>query len=190
MVLPLEKEGGSRWNLNLARFAGVKKLVLRRLLLATIKTSSFLQDVMIAEQGQNYFVTAIRQRRHGTEGQTMYDELVKRLRKLSGTDNLSEFDEAADAIESMSEAYDKLSRHMDDLAALMPRWIPVSERLPEQKATIGKHVFSADVLGTEGFTFRRAYYNYTAKVWLDGNEKQEWPEITHWMPLPEPPKEE
>ena len=36
---------------------------------------------------------------------------------------------AADAIENMSEAYDKLSRHMDDLAALMPRWIPVTERL-------------------------------------------------------------
>jgi hypothetical protein len=32
----------------------------------------------------------------------MYDELVKRLRKLSGTDNLSEFDEAADAIEELA----------------------------------------------------------------------------------------
>lgn len=137
----------------------------------------------------------------------MYDELVKSLRQCAEAscagrkNDLVELGcrgklqiEAADAIENMSEAYDKaydkLSRHMDDLAALMPRWIPVSERLPEPKVTIGKHVFSTDVLGTEGFTFRIAYYNYTANVWLDGNEEQEWPEITHWMPLPEPPKEE
>lgn len=32
----------------------------------------------------------------------MYDDLVMRLRKLSGTDNLSEFDEAADAIEELA----------------------------------------------------------------------------------------
>ena len=34
----------------------------------------------------------------------MYDELVKRLRMLSGTDNISEFDEAADAIEELLKA--------------------------------------------------------------------------------------
>lgn len=34
----------------------------------------------------------------------MYVELVKRLRMLSGTDNISEFDEAADAIEELFEA--------------------------------------------------------------------------------------
>lgn len=126
----------------------------------------------------------------------MYDELVKRLRHSANfaerglTPPPYELREAADAIENMSEAYDKLSRHMDDLAALMPRWIPVTERLPEPEETIGEHLFSTDVLGTEGFTFRRAYYNYTARVWLDGNEEQEWPKITHWMPLPPAPKEE
>ena len=33
----------------------------------------------------------------------MYDELVKRLRNLSGTDNIVEFDEAADAIGELSK---------------------------------------------------------------------------------------
>lgn len=32
----------------------------------------------------------------------MYADLVMRLRKLSGTDNISEFDEAADAIEELA----------------------------------------------------------------------------------------
>lgn len=64
------------------------------------------------------------------------------------------------------------------------RWIPVKE-LPKEQITIGKHVFSENVLGTEGYTIRRAYYNYTTKEWFDGNEEMEWTEITHWMPLPE-----
>lgn len=66
------------------------------------------------------------------------------------------------------------------------KWIPVSERLPEEQITIGEYVFSKNVLGTEGFTIRKAYYNYTTKEWFDGNEEMEWTGITHWMPLPEP----
>jgi hypothetical protein len=113
----------------------------------------------------------------------MYDELVKRLRKLSGTDNLSEFDEAADAIESMSEAYDKLSRHMDDLAALMPRWIPVSERLPEARD---------HVIVYAGFfqPFNEVSYIDAEGKWRFAYDDTEVPIVTHWMPLPEPPKEE
>lgn len=76
-----------------------------------------------------------------------------------------------------------------------PRWVSVAERLPEEGETILDATFSVDVLGFDGWNYRRAYYNYTAKVWLNGNDEQEWPEITHWMPiskdgLPEPPKEE
>lgn len=71
------------------------------------------------------------------------------------------------------------------------RWIPCSERPPEKQITIGEYVFSENVLGTEGFTIRKAYYNYTTKEWFDGNKEMEWNEITHWMPLPEePPKAE
>lgn len=66
-------------------------------------------------------------------------------------------------------------------------WIPVSERLPEEQRKIGEHIFSENVLGTEGYTIRRAYYNYTSKEWFDGNEETVWDEITHWMPLPEEP---
>ena len=37
----------------------------------------------------------------------MYEELVRQLRILSGTDNISTFDEAADAIEKLSKRVPK-----------------------------------------------------------------------------------
>lgn len=60
-----------------------------------------------------------------------------------------------------------------------PKWIPVTERLPEQKGYY--LVFSHGVIGT-------AYYG--SKWWTEDPRIYE-PQITHWMPmLPEPPKEE
>ena len=60
-----------------------------------------------------------------------------------------------------------------------PKWIPVTERLPEQKGYY--LVFSHGVIGT-------AYYG--SKWWTEDSRIYE-PQITHWMPmLPEPPKEE
>ena len=45
----------------------------------------------------------------------MYEKLVKRLRHLAGTDNLTEFDEAADAIEERCKQADKF---MEEAARL------------------------------------------------------------------------
>ena len=87
-------------------------------------------------------------------------------------------DEAADAIENMSEAYDKLSRHMDDLVALMPRWIPVTEALPE----IRKVVFITDGIDVGIGWMNQGWWNTSFTNIRDA--------VTHWMPLPEPPKEE
>lgn len=142
------------------------------------------------------------------------EELVKRLREHNGWALNETLDEAADAIEQLSKLaeaiphvceccvgceLEKKSGGCDHAFVLSPkramqylikpRWIPVTE-LPPEGETYGDTTFSVEVLGTEGFTYRKAYYNFKYKVWLDGNEEQEWPSITHWMPISTPPKEE
>lgn len=62
------------------------------------------------------------------------------------------------------------------------KWIPVSERLPEA----GDYVLVCDT--------REDWYGlweFSGAAWYDASYKP-WgiDEVTHWMPLPEPPKEE
>lgn len=119
-----------------------------------------------------------------------YEELVKRLREHNGWALNETLDEAADAIEELQGQIDGwIEQERKALLKSVPKWIPVTE-LPPEGETYGDTTFSVEVLGTEGFTYRKAYYNFKYKVWLDGNEEWEWPSITHWMYLPEPPKEE
>ena len=107
----------------------------------------------------------------------MYEELVKRLNAYSAEHEYHGgiTAEAADAIEELSK----------------PRWIPVTERLPEdctpvQVCYIGYYSkkIASDMLACR--------YNRVWCYW-DGEPCSYYPckvEITHWMPLPEPPKEE
>ena len=57
------------------------------------------------------------------------------------------------------------------------KWIPVTERLPEDAST----VLAIDNDGT----ISSAYY---VGRWHSGGDLDE-DAVTHWMPLPEPPKE-
>ena len=102
----------------------------------------------------------------------MYDDLIKRLRNLSGTDNIVEFDEAADAIEELSK----------------PRWISVEDELPETwKPVLVTYISYND---GEPLADMCAFIDGSGEwTWNDNAELAKVP-ITHWMPLPEPPKEE
>ena len=99
-----------------------------------------------------------------------YDELIKQLRcyAKSEEDALKHFipklamAEAADAIE--------------ELQSQLPRWIPVSDRLPENDKT---------VLVWNRRNSREYFDVYDHGRWII----LEWEDITHWMPLPEPPKD-
>lgn len=81
-------------------------------------------------------------------------------------------DEAADAIEELS-AYAKLYEELADkgqktarkLLDAYPRWIPVTERLPELNENV--LVYSA----------HSGLIRIDANIWFDRN-------ATHWMPLP------
>ena len=105
----------------------------------------------------------------------MYDELVKRLRmranlfkQINQMENCI-MDEAADAIEKLSK----------------PKWIPVTKQMPPE----GKYVL---VYGKELHPNPQASQIEVSKVY----DLNYWSgigrtgKITHWMPLPEPPKEE
>ena len=131
----------------------------------------------------------------------MYDELVKRLRNCSTqaapckTCDMTEDGSCSDTLmKQASDAIEELSK---------PRWIPVTERLPEKTGTYLAWMkwdlteadeepsaypvlYDADA---EGFGWWKSYYDEETLGWA-GEDFVRYEGITHWMPLPQPPKEE
>ena len=152
----------------------------------------------------------------------MYEDIVKRLRRCnqfkcreceyepveSCRSKLNS--EAADAIEDLcglcasqsKDCSEAISKYLE-LWEKQPRWIPVTERLPQEKDS----GFSADVLilvkEQDGdFTWKDVYSGYYlydavsdetgwwAQMPQNCQQIKERFSVTHWMPIPEPPKEE
>ena len=67
------------------------------------------------------------------------------------------------------------AEHLDRIAELeeKQRWIPVSERLPEEKQT----VLALDKTGT---AYHWEYSRSLSNIFVS--------DYTHWMPLPQPPE--
>lgn len=66
-----------------------------------------------------------------------------------------------------------------------PHWIPVEDELPPEN---GKTQQSVSVWATDGLTSGEFRYNFDTKTWTDV-----WGDpfdITHWLPLPQPPRKE
>ena len=88
--------------------------------------------------------------------------------------------EAADLIEAQAKEIEKLR-------AQLPRWIPVTERLPEvwrndETAELVNYMIYSPDFGVD-----IGNYHAKAKKWLC----MALPcTVTHWAPLPEPPKVE
>ena len=149
----------------------------------------------------------------------MYDELVKRLREPCQYENCVLCQQAADAIEerdkyalslqhemmaeaeSHIEAMGRLNKQVEELQKQVaywqrelaksmcevtlresekPCWIPVTERLPKEDEEVL-------VVAVNDFD---TYDRWAAVDWLYRGEWQQHSIVTHWMPLPEPPKEE
>ena len=110
----------------------------------------------------------------------MYDELIKRLREAPNDWYDADLHyEAADAIEDLSreaEVNAKRARKWAfdaEEAEAKLRWIPVTERLPREQETVL-------IWGKQGV------------ILLDWRRDNKWScfrDVTHWMPLPEPPKD-
>ena len=64
-------------------------------------------------------------------------------------------------------------------------WISVKDRLPENDQ------WTLCFMKDKSFgTFRVFQWNYIDWQWNDGNEWFDEKDVTHWMPMPKPPKGE
>lgn len=144
----------------------------------------------------------------------MYDELVKNLRKVesgeycavASTEDFPVMQFVKDAADAIEELQKDLKRLKDFVAfwqheaeealkkfqvaiSNKPRWIPVTERLPEymENVLVTDGVFS-------GMGWRDYYDCHGTKpredYWIAPSTNVNELGITHWMPLPQPPMEE
>lgn len=118
----------------------------------------------------------------------MYDELVKRLREPCQYENCILCQQAADAIEELVKESERWQAEAKDwylaYMGLLPTcWIPVTERLPSRDDAVlcvGDNGISiADFVCGGKWCALPMFY-------VDGEQETN---VTHWMPLPEPPKE-
>ena len=147
----------------------------------------------------------------------MLDELVKRLRYCSeehsgcGVCELSDncvlraglLLQAADAIEDLEFACNRYEKDYKDLCAYLPRWIPVTERLPKDADGM-VFVLMPDVFpynSKQPFAnceqdrrIEMAHYSEHSETWYFGDcGAVGGKDPIAWIPrdtLPEPPKEE
>ena len=106
-------------------------------------------------------------------------ELIKqellRENPLSALDDLP-----VGTYETLRECKHKIEQQAEEIQRLQNQWIPVTERLPEHNQL---------VLIWEGNGVHFGRWHKGINDWLFYSPT--WPrEITHWMPLPEPPQQE
>ena len=118
----------------------------------------------------------------------MYDELIKRLRNrricIQQSGSLDDFPmlrEAADAIEELQAAVDGLTVQTNmvfeetegrTVIKFEPKWIPVTERLPEKDQTVLAYCAEDN-------------FCYISRM----HQSFEDYDVTHWIPLPHMPKD-
>ena len=114
----------------------------------------------------------------------MYDKLINRLREQADAERFFGgekmlYDEAADAIEELQAQLMFSNDAAKTIAEKVPKWIPVTERLPKKYES----VWTCSKFGMLQDEYLGKYdgENYFAR---------QTTHVTHWMPLPELPKEE
>lgn len=85
-------------------------------------------------------------------------------------------EEAEELFPSQVEA---IADHLIANGVTVQRWVPVTERLPEEDVRVLVWLSKQDFLYTRIDTDRLINGKWTRWNWR----------VTHWMPLPEPPKE-
>lgn len=159
----------------------------------------------------------------------MYDELIKALHEgaeflecsTPGIKNsfANMCHNAADAIEELTTLSRRQKVELVELTgelASKPRWIPVTERLPENDVHVllsckcGAGAYVCDGFHTAKYSTPTQFYEDIDADYDEGTDEYYFPEgwweviknwddyscvaiedtVTHWLPLPEPPKGE
>ena len=95
--------------------------------------------------------------------------------------------EAADRIANQSTHIAALQQEIEKLRGQLPRWIPVTERLPEVWRNDATAELVNYMIYSPDFGVDIGSYHAKAKKWLC----MALPcTVTYWMPLPEPPEVE
>lgn len=76
----------------------------------------------------------------------------------------------------------------NDAVDAMPSWISVEERLPETETWV--LCWYVDIDGDKWHTVGKLLKDGIWVVDIYETDEPEYYTVTHWMPLPEPPKEE
>ena len=126
-----------------------------------------------------------------------YDELIENLRNCAEVNSLSRY--KRDLMRQAAGAIKKLQAHIDGwieherkaLLKSVPKWIPVTERLPEDKQTCliwyeYYHCSLKMVLPEYGIGF----YLSMCDMWYGDPSTGKDVKVLYWMPLPAPPKED
>lgn len=123
----------------------------------------------------------------------MYENLVKRLRDKAGAldydgwvDTAASLEEAADAIEKLIEVI----QNRDFLESLIkPDWTPMTERSPKEELCFYSCYTDKGVVVECLWTNNRTGLGPSGEWGWRFMDIPSHQRITHWMPLPQPPKE-
>ena len=100
-----------------------------------------------------------------------------------------------------TECLYEVADHLIANGVTAQKWIPVTERLPEIGDTYlvvvkykydweDDYTIDTDVAMFHPYDNPDAYIDNRWDTYIDWDEGQQYIHVTHWMPLPEPPKGE
>ena len=96
----------------------------------------------------------------------------------------------ADAVEELSRAQEQwIEQERKMLLKSLPRWIPVTERLPDDYGNYLTTFNDGSQMCVNEFMHPRHWLTEEGRR-ANPNGKWYYGGVTHWLPLPEPPKEE
>ena len=91
----------------------------------------------------------------------------------------------------MDEVVGYIADHLIANGVTIQKWIPVTERLPELiPCNAGTAYSEAVIVWTDGRKAMVAVWDGIDFLCASEYWEAEGEEVTHWMPLPEPPKED